>query len=57
MAFLKELVLQARLNALRRQDERIRPEDLDLGLARTQEHIHLASRGLEARGEVGFTAA
>lgn len=55
VAFLKELVLQARLAAVRRGDERLRDADLDAALAATREHLRLASRGLEERG-LGFGA-
>lgn len=55
VAFLKELVLQARLAAVRRADERLVGEDLDAALAATREHLRLASRGLEERG-LGFGA-
>lgn len=54
MAFLKELTLQARLRALARGEETLSAEDLDEALRSTQEHLRLASRGLEDRGEVGF---
>ena len=54
MAFLKELTLQARLRALARGEESLSRDDLDEALASTQEHLKLASQGLEDRGEVGF---
>ncbi len=53
VAFLKELVLQARLAAVRRGDDHLRDGDLDLALASTREHLRLAGRGLEERG-LGF---
>lgn len=53
MAFLKELVLQARLAAIRRGEDRPTPADLQAAVERTREHLRLASRGLEERG-VGF---
>jgi AAA+ superfamily predicted ATPase len=53
MAFLKELILQARLTAVRRGAEELSDEDLDRALETTREHLRLAARGLEARG-VGF---
>ncbi len=54
MAFLKELVLQARLQAVRRGSRRLTAEDLDRALENTREHLRLASQGLEERGQVGF---
>jgi len=54
VAFLKELVLQARLAAVRRGADALVDADLDAALATTREHIRLASRGLEHRGAVGF---
>ncbi|MBL4844656.1 MAG: ATP-binding protein [Planctomycetes bacterium] len=56
MAFLKELTLQARLRALARGEETLSRDDLDVALKSTREHLKLASRGLEDRGEVGFSA-
>ncbi len=53
VAFLKELVLQARLAAVRRGDARLGDADLDTALDSTREHLRLASRGLEDRG-LGF---
>ncbi|HZU95440.1 MAG TPA: ATP-binding protein [Planctomycetota bacterium] len=53
VAFLKELVLQARLRAVRRGDTKLADEDLDAALASTGDHLRLASRGLEERG-LGF---
>jgi hypothetical protein len=55
VAFLKELVLQARLVAVRRGDSRLGDADLDAALDSTREHLRLASRGLEERG-FGFNA-
>jgi hypothetical protein len=53
IAFLKELSLQARLNAVRRGDARLSDADLDAALAATSEHLKLAARGLDERG-LGF---
>lgn len=53
VAFLKELVLQARLGAIRRGERRPAAVDLEAALETTREHLRLASRGLEERG-VGF---
>ena len=57
VAFLKEVVVQARFAALRRKEERLRDEDLDAALAETSEHVRLEIRDLEARGRAGFTSA
>lgn len=54
VAFLKELLLQARLAAVRRGDERVSDADLDVALDATREHLRLASRGLQDRGALGF---
>jgi hypothetical protein len=54
VAFLKELVMQARLASIRRADERLSDQDLDLALSKTRAHVRLASRGLEERGGIGF---
>lgn len=57
VAFLKELVLQARLLAVRRGEEALQDADLDAALATTREHLRLAAAGLEDRGTVGFGAS
>jgi hypothetical protein len=54
VAFLKELLLQARLAAVRRGDETVTDADLDAALASTREHLRLASAGLQDRGGLGF---
>lgn len=54
MAFLKEVVVQARFAAVRRHDERITDEDLNAALDVASEHVRLATRGLEDRGGIGF---
>ncbi len=54
VAFLKELVLQARMGALRRGGGDVGPDDLEAALAATREHLRLAGRGLEDRGGFGF---
>jgi len=54
IAFLKELVLQARLAAVRRGDTRLSEADLETGLTLTREHLNLS--GLQNRGELGFKA-
>lgn len=54
VAFLKELVVQARFEAIRRGSELVEDVDLERGLATTSEHLRLAVAGLEERGRVGF---
>jgi hypothetical protein len=54
VAFLKEVVVEARLLAMRRGDETPSEADLDAGLETTAGHLKLAARGLEERGDVGF---
>ncbi len=54
VAFLKELVLQARLAAVRRGDKHVGDADLDAALEATGEHLRLATRGLDERG-LGFS--
>ncbi len=54
MAFLKELIVQARLSAIRRGDENVTDADLEEALECTSEHMRLASRDLEDRGKFGF---
>jgi hypothetical protein len=54
VAFLKELVVQARFGAIRRGSEVIAEEDLERAYTATSEHMRLASAGLEDRGAVGF---
>lgn len=54
VAFLKELVLQARLCAIRRGQERVGREDLQAALAATGEHRRLAEHGAADRGPLGF---
>ena len=56
MAFLKEVVVQARFAAVRRAEERIGDADLDDAVDIAAEHVRLATRGLEERGEIGFTS-
>jgi hypothetical protein len=57
IAFLKEVVIQARFAAVRRKDERIQDGDLDAAYEVAAEHVRLATRGLEERGAIGFTRA
>lgn len=54
VAFLKELLLQARLAAVRASRDGLLEEDLRAALATTREHLRLASAGLQDRGSVGF---
>ncbi len=54
VAFLKEVVIQSRLAAVRRGAERLEEDDLDQALQATSEHQRLATRGLEDRAPVGF---
>ena len=56
MAFLEELVLQARLNAVRRGDQALTPADLEAALTATREHLRVADCGIEDRGPIGFSA-
>lgn len=56
VAFLKELVLQARLTAIRRGEQRVERCDLQLALEGTREHRRLAESGGE-RGPLGFGGA
>lgn len=53
---LKELTLQARLAAVRRGSDQVSREDLEAALGATREHMTLATRGLQDRGQVGFGA-
>jgi SpoVK/Ycf46/Vps4 family AAA+-type ATPase len=57
VAFLKELVVQARLAAVRRGDEHVTDRDLDDALASIGDHVRLATSGLEERSGFGFTLA
>ncbi|MEZ6186193.1 MAG: ATP-binding protein [Planctomycetota bacterium] len=52
VAFLKELVLQARLAAVRRGAATLEDEDLEAALAATRAHLELS--GLTPRGQLGF---
>jgi AAA+ superfamily predicted ATPase len=54
VAFLKELLLQGRLAAVREGREFLEEGDLRQALETTREHLRLASRGLSDRGDVGF---
>lgn len=55
VAFLKELVLQARLAAVRRGEATLSRADLEAALRQTQEHLNLS--GFANRGELGFAAS
>lgn len=54
VAFLKELVLQGRLAAVRAGRKTLEEADLRAALETTREHLRLASAGLSDRGNVGF---
>jgi SpoVK/Ycf46/Vps4 family AAA+-type ATPase len=54
VAFLKELVVQARFAAIRRGSDLVGEADLERGLVVTSEHLRRAAAGLEDRGRVGF---
>ncbi len=56
MAFLKEVVVQARFAAVRRAEEHLSDADLDAAVDTAAEHVRLAARGLEQRGEIGFVS-
>jgi AAA+ superfamily predicted ATPase len=54
VAFLKELVIQARLAALTRGERDVLESDLEVALGATRDHQKLAAHGLQERAEVGF---
>ncbi|HZU97043.1 MAG TPA: ATP-binding protein, partial [Planctomycetota bacterium] len=54
MAFLKEIVVQARFASVRRGEARVADGDLESALEVASEHVRLATRGLEERGAIGF---